>query len=75
VRPWGPAGYLLQPPTSPARAVASRDPLAAALRPHLRPGLPTCRACTHTVDGCEVRLPPAYDVQRPPTNPVPRPCG
>lgn len=64
VRPWGPAGYLLQPRTSPARAVASLDPLAAALHRHLRPGLPTCRPCASTAEGCEVRLPPVYDVQR-----------
>ena len=45
VRPWGPAGYLLQPRTAPVQAVASLEALAAALHRHLRPGLPDCPSC------------------------------
>ena len=64
VRPWGPAGYLLQPRTAPVRAVASLEPLAAALHRHLRPGLPDCTACRHAATACTIALPDGYDVQR-----------
>jgi hypothetical protein len=64
VRPWGPAGYLLQPRTAPARVLDSLEPLAAALHPHLRPGLPTCRSCAHAPVRREVALSAADDLQR-----------
>ncbi len=64
VRPWGPAGYLLQPRTAPVQAVASLGPLAAALHRHLRPRLPGCRPCGHAATACTIALPDGYDVQR-----------
>ena len=64
VRPWGPAGYLLQPRTAPVQAVASLEPLAAALHRHLRPGLPECSPCRHAATACTIVLPDGYDVQR-----------
>src|SRR6478752_6998924 len=64
VRPWGPAGYLLQPRTGPARVLDSLEPLAAALHPHLRPGLPTCGSCAHDPARREVSLSATDDVQR-----------
>ncbi len=64
VRPWGPAGFLLQPRTAPVQAVASLEPLATALHRHLRPGLPGCRGCGHAGTGFTIALPDGYDVQR-----------
>jgi hypothetical protein len=64
VRPWGPAGYLLQPRTAPVQAVASLEPLAAALHRHLRPGLPGCTPCGHGATTLTIALPDEYDVQR-----------
>ena len=64
IRPWGPAGYLLQPRTAPPQAVASLQPLAAALHRHLRPGLPGCPSCEHGATACSIALPGGYDVQR-----------